>query len=49
MKRLMDVIAEFQSEFKAGIPKIGELFTHSDSSIRYIAAYTIYILGEQGK
>jgi hypothetical protein len=43
------LIAEFRSEIKAGIPKIVELLTHSDSSVRSKAVDTIKILRERGK
>jgi hypothetical protein len=49
MNELTSVIGEFQSKIKAGIPKIVELLTHSESYVRYVAVQTIEILGQQGK
>jgi hypothetical protein len=43
------VIGEFQSEVKAGMPRIIELLTNSDSSVRYNAMDTIKTLGQWGK
>jgi hypothetical protein len=49
MNELTSVIGEFQSEIKAGIPKIVEFLTHGDSSVRYGAVEAIKTLGERGK
>jgi hypothetical protein len=49
MNELTDVIAEFELEAKAGIPKIIELLTDSSSAVQCMAVYTIQNLGQRGK
>jgi hypothetical protein len=49
VNHLTNVIAEFQSELKAWIPKIIGLLAHSDGDVRSRAADMIKALGERGK
>jgi hypothetical protein len=49
VNKLTDMIADFQWELKAGIPRIIELFTDSDGSVRSMAVEMIKTLAQRGK